>query len=77
MEVCSPLGLDCVRQIRADHVSCLKNCEGLITGVIAKPIHNINNKFLENLMYDYDEYKNENYSKIFFFDSIKGLNLKN
>ena len=77
MKVCSPEGLDCVGEIRAEDEICLKNCEGLITGVINKPVRHLNNNFLERLIDDYDTYKSSDYSKIYFFNSIKGFTLTN
>ena len=73
MKVCTPEGLDCVAEIRAEDESCLNNCEGLITGVMNKPVRHLNNNFLLNLIDDYDSYKSSDYSKIYFFNSIKGF----
>ena len=73
MKVCSPEGLDCVQKIRAEDERCLSNCEGLITGVMNKPVKHLNNNFFDNLIDDYDSYKSSDYSKISFFDSIKGF----
>ena len=77
VKVCTPEGLDCVAEIRAEEESCLNNCEGLITGVMNKPVRHLNNNFLDNLILDYDSYKSTDYSKIYFFNSIKGCTLKN
>ena len=76
VKVCSPEGLDCVAQIAVKDESCLKNCEGLITGVMNKPVWHLENNFLDTLVEDYDSYKSNDYSKIYFFDSIKGFTLK-
>ena len=47
VKVCTPEGLDCVAEIRAENESCLNNCEGLITGEINKPVRHLNNNFLD------------------------------
>ena len=78
VKVCTPEGLDCVGEIRAEAESCLNNCEGLITGVMNKPVRHLNNNaVVNNLIDDYDSYKSSDYSKIYFFNSIKGCTLKN
>ena len=76
VKVCTPEGLDCVGKISAEDENCLNNCEGLITGVMNKPVKHLKNNFLDNLIDDYDSYKSSDYSKIYFFDSIKGSNLE-
>ena len=73
MPLCGPLGVDCVHEVRAEDQSCLNNCQGVITGVISKPTRPVSNEFIDNLVDDYDSYKSEDYSKIIFLDSLKGL----
>ena len=63
-------------QIGVEDESCLKNCEGLITGVMNKPVRHLKNNFLDTLVDDYDSYKSSEYSNIKFLDSIKGFTLK-
>ena len=73
MEVCSPEGLSCVRNISLTYEECPERCEGLIVGVRKEPVRRENSEGFGRLQMEYENYKCHNYSDVYFTSTIRAI----